>query len=101
MDFFFKSTFSTESFRNTIRVSNSLDPDQARQNAGPDLNPNCLQRLSADDKSDSGIFSQFLHKSMLWILMSTYDAQHTKRALTQFADNIGLDQRVHLCYSIH
>ena len=30
-------------------MSNSLDPDQARQNVGPDLGPNCLQRLSADD----------------------------------------------------
>ena len=46
---FFKSTFSKNSFRNTIRVSNSLDPDQARQNVGPDLGPNCMQRLSADD----------------------------------------------------
>ena len=32
----------------TIRVSNSLDPDQARHFVGPDLGPNCLQRLSAD-----------------------------------------------------
>ena len=32
-------------------VSNSLNPDQARQNVGPDLGPNCLQRLSADDTS--------------------------------------------------
>ena len=37
-----KSTFSKNYFRNTIRVSNSLDPDQA---------PNYLQRLSADDTS--------------------------------------------------
>ena len=28
-DSFFKSTFSEKIFRNTIRVSNSLDPDQA------------------------------------------------------------------------
>ena len=34
-DFFFsKSTFSKNSSRNTIRVSNSLDPDQAQQNIG-------------------------------------------------------------------
>ena len=33
-----------KSFRNTIRVSNSLDPDQARHIVGPDLYPNCLQR---------------------------------------------------------
>ena len=30
---------------------NNLDPDQARHFVGPDLGPNCLQRLSADDKS--------------------------------------------------
>ena len=29
-------------------MSNGLDPDQDRQNVGPDLGPNCLQRLSAD-----------------------------------------------------
>ena len=33
------------------QVSSSLDPDQARQIVGPDLGLNCLQRLSADDKS--------------------------------------------------
>ena len=30
---------------------NSLDPNQARNFVEPDLGPNCLQRLSADDKS--------------------------------------------------
>ena len=39
-DFFFKINFFKKSFRNTIKVSNSLD-----------LGPNCLQRLSADDTS--------------------------------------------------
>ena len=37
---FFKIIFPKKSFGNTIRVSNS-----------PDLGPNCLQRLSAEDKS--------------------------------------------------
>ena len=48
---FSKSTFSKNSFRNTIRVSNSLDPDQARHFVGPVLGPgpSCLQKLSADD----------------------------------------------------
>ena len=32
-------------------MSNGLDPDQDRSYVGPDLGPNCLQRLSADDKS--------------------------------------------------
>ena len=30
-------------------MSNSLNPDQAKQNIGPDLDSNCLKRLSADD----------------------------------------------------
>ena len=41
--------FQNKSFRNTIRVSNGLDPDQERHFVCPDLGPNCLQRLSADD----------------------------------------------------
>ena len=41
-------------FFNTIRVSNSLDPDQARHFVGPDLCPYCLQRLSADKVSLAG-----------------------------------------------
>ena len=32
-------------------MANSLDPDQAQQNVAPDLGPNCLQRLSADNKA--------------------------------------------------
>ena len=36
-------------FSNMIRVSNSLDADHARDSAGPDLIPNCLQKLSADN----------------------------------------------------
>ena len=35
-------------------MSNGLDPDQGRRAdgaVGPDLGPNCLQRLSADDES--------------------------------------------------
>ena len=35
-DFFFKIYPSKNSFRSTIRVSNSLNPDQDRQNCGPD-----------------------------------------------------------------
>ena len=49
--FFSKLTFSENSFKNTIRVSNSLDPDQARHFVGPDLGPNCLQSISADNTS--------------------------------------------------
>ena len=34
---------------NNSRVSNSLDPNQARHFVRPDLGPNFWQRLSADD----------------------------------------------------
>ena len=37
--------------KGTLLESNSLDPDQDRQNVGPDLSPNCLQMLSADEKN--------------------------------------------------
>ena len=49
---FFKiNFFKKKYFRNTVRVSNSFDPDQDRHSVGPDLGPNCLQRLSAYHKS--------------------------------------------------
>ena len=38
---------------------NSLDPDQARQNVGPDLGPNGLQRLSADNTSRQRVTDQY------------------------------------------
>ena len=41
--------FSNKSNKNTITVSSSLDPDQARHLVGPDLGSNCLLRLSVDD----------------------------------------------------
>ena len=37
--------------RPTIRVANTLDPDQAWRFVSPDLETNCLQSLLADDKS--------------------------------------------------
>ena len=62
---FLKSTFSKNSFRNTIRVSNSLDG----QNVGPDLGPYCLQKLSADKK---GSFNLIELKLILIYRRSTY-----------------------------
>ena len=37
-------------FLNNLSFSNCLDPDQDQHSLGPDLGPNTLQRLSADDK---------------------------------------------------
>ena len=48
---FFKLIFYLVSFRKIIRVSDCLDPDQYQHSVSPDLGPNCLQQLSADDKS--------------------------------------------------
>ena len=42
---FSELTFSKNTFKNTVRVSNSSFPDQDRRPVGPDLGPNCLQRL--------------------------------------------------------
>ena len=50
-DFFSKSIFLKNSFRNTIRVSNSFDVNHAGCFVGPDLGPNCMQRLPADNTS--------------------------------------------------
>ena len=48
---FSKSHFSKDSLWNTIRVSNSLDPDQARHFVKHDLGTYCLQRFSEEDNS--------------------------------------------------
>ena len=48
---FFQINFFNASFRNTIRVSNGVYPDQDRRFVGTDLRTNCLHRLSAEYKS--------------------------------------------------
>ena len=53
--FFQKFTFS-KMFYDIFRVLISLDTDQARRFVGPDLGPNCLQRLSADGCQDFALF---------------------------------------------
>ena len=45
-------------------MSNSLDQDQAQQNVGPDLDPKCLQRLSADEPGRQRVES-FLGKHQI------------------------------------
>ena len=56
--------------KNLSGVSNSLDPDQAQQNVEPDLGPNCLQRLSADNTSKQRVTyslscQYFCHKNAI------------------------------------
>ena len=48
-------------------MSNSLDPDQARHFVGPDLGPNCLHRLSADDFSRQRVNTHlFIFRQQSW-----------------------------------
>ena len=49
----FKTNFSQQIFHEhyTIKVSNALEPDHDTHLVGPNLGPNCLQKLSAEDKS--------------------------------------------------
>ena len=61
---FTKLAFSKKKFRNTIRASNSLDPDQDRHYVGPGLGPNCLQRLSADDKKRKEFITRTVNKGI-------------------------------------
>ena len=56
---FSKSTLIKNSFRNTIKVLNGLDPIHSQRFVRPDLGPNCLQRLSADNTSRQRIDSIF------------------------------------------
>ena len=48
--FFFQNHLFLQNLVSRITsVSNNLYPDQDRLLVGPDLGPNCLQRLSSDD----------------------------------------------------
>ena len=48
---FFNINFFEKFLKKYHQCQTVLDPDQDRRNVGPDLDPNRLQRLSADDKS--------------------------------------------------
>ena len=53
VDFFQNYFFSQNTLKSTTRMPKSLDLDQDQHSVSPDLGPNCLQRLSADNKSRS------------------------------------------------
>ena len=48
---FFRIKFLKKSYRNSINMSNCLDADQNECSVSPNLGPNCLQKLSVDNKS--------------------------------------------------
>ena len=56
-------------------MSNSFDLDQGRQFVGPDLGPNCLQRLSADDtRRQSVLHSHSCMQHMYLVGLQVYSA---------------------------
>ena len=72
----FSQNLFFNSFRITIRVSNSLDPDQAQHFVEPDLGPNCLQRLSADDTSRQRYKHQIFISSIIGSMSSQNEHFH-------------------------
>ena len=56
---FFKINFFKKSFQNAIGMSNSLDPD---------LSPNCLPRLSADDTGRQRVKEEYSYKTEMYII---------------------------------
>ena len=78
---FSKSTFSKNSLKNNIRVSNSLDPDQAGHFVGPDLGSNCLHRLSTDDTSRQRVkpFPAIQDKCLLSHLLKYFGSLYCKQ----------------------
>ena len=57
-------------------MSNSLDPDQARRFVGPDLGPNCLPRLSADDTGRQRVKQEVQHNLLLLSCFAMCDLVH-------------------------
>ena len=56
---FFKINFlKKKSFRNTIGVSNGLDPDQDRHSVGPDLGPKLFSKVIISKQQKSQVKQQ-------------------------------------------
>ena len=47
-------------------MSNRLDSDQARRKVGPDLGPNCLQMISADDTRRQRVKAVYPKTGVIW-----------------------------------
>ena len=81
---FFKINFFINYFRNTIRVSHSLDPDQAPHFVEPELGQNYLLWLTADVTSRQRVIAldtistliMLIYNSILVLLIKTKYQQH-------------------------
>ena len=65
-------------------IFDGLDPDQDQHSVGPDLGPNCLQMLSADDKSRR---QQRKNNKKCYLVLSWQVIGHVKEGLFDFVLN--------------
>ena len=77
-----------------MRMSNSLDPDQARQNVRPDLGPNWLQRLLADKSPLAGNTKQLIHTTFWlkpWLKLVSFGSNffHLAKVLATTISELG------------
>ena len=71
---FFKINFFQKFFQKHYQSAKQLG---SRQNVGPDLCPNCLQRLSAEDKSGRFYIAHLnMHLLVLYSLSVTVSPRH-------------------------
>ena len=61
-------SFSQNSFRNSLKVSNILDLDQVEKIVWSDLDPNSLQRLSAVDRIQQSISHEY-EVALHWVTL--------------------------------
>ncbi|KAH3723818.1 hypothetical protein DPMN_049613 [Dreissena polymorpha] len=62
---FLKSSFFHFFSKNTIRIANSLDPDETPRFVASHLDPNCLQRPSKSGSSAQRVNSNGLHTGQI------------------------------------
>ena len=75
-------------------MSNGLEPDQDRHKVGPDLGPNCLQRLSANDKSRCmlGNFNVFCCRLLTFFQIIFFFSKKSFRNTIGVSNGLDTDQ---------
>ena len=91
-----------KTFRNTIWVSNRSDTDQVRHSdgipVGPDLGPNCLQKLSADDTKRQRVNAEFVNDANLY---QNQEKEGFASRWIHFHEHEGLYEHKKYTYSRH
>ena len=81
-----KQFFDKNTFRNNIKVSDSLDPDEVRLYVGPDLGLNRLQSLSTEETNRHRVNLKEGHLLLMFMvkLSMTPRNRFNMRAKTSF-----------------